>query len=265
MQDDNKNNNLEGNDPKHSTDSLTPEAHPHIDLIKTDQNTNIGTASSDSKLEPVKKPSRRWGVIVTLVLVVILVVIAGFIAFIYPTINKKSEPQNSIESSFKSLESSYQDKSIKFIYPANNFGWILEESSNPNVKSYKYNNSSCKAIFQTSDKVPEIITNGGNLNSAIDSYFKGIGNALKNNDLKTGSIGTHPFNTNTEGQINFITKQATYTGNDGVLYKAEVAGQWLGNYQFIVLTVCSQNDWSPSINAINSFLNNITLEFSKKQ
>lgn len=241
--------------PTAQKDDIVVSKDPHINLGGDVIDTNSSMATSP---KPNKPKSKAW-LIVLIVVVAILVIGGVSIVFVLTTVNKKKEPDKTLSKSLSSLENSYKDKTVSLTFPASPQGWTAEVFGDNGIYKYKYNSNTCQITFQQNKGVNQAINSGLTLDSEITSVIDGTAKQLTKNDLRVGSAGTHSYTTSDGKQVDFVTKQVTYTGNDGVPYTLEVAGQWIGNYEFVVLSACSTSDWAKSNKIINNFLSQVKL------
>jgi hypothetical protein len=230
---------------------------PGIDL----KPNNIEPSEVDNSNIGKKPKSKAW-LIVLIVVIAILIISGVSIGFLLATRNTKKEPSKTLSKSLSSLENSYKNKTVAFQFPVSPQGWNTEVFGKDGIYKYKYNTNSCQITFQQNKGVTQAISSGLTLDSEINSVIDGTSKLLTNNNLKVGSTGIHSFNTSDGKQVDLVTRQATYTGNDGVPYTIEVAGQWIGDYEFIIISACSTADWSQSNKIINDFLNKVSINIS---
>jgi hypothetical protein len=242
-----------------SSSNVEVSKDPHINLASDGGSEDSQAGTSD---KPNKPKSKGW--LIALIVIIAIIVIGGIsAAFILTTINKKKEPSTTLNKSLSSLENSYKGSTVALTFPASPQGWTAEAFGDNGIYKYKNNSNTCQVTFQQNKGVTEAINSGLTLNSEINSVIDGTAKLLTKNDLKVGSTGTHAYATSDGKQIDFVTRQATYSGNDGVPYTIEVAGQWIGDYEFIVISACSTADWSKSIDILNNFTKKVSLTITK--
>lgn len=238
------------------TKEIEVDKNPQINL-----STEAASENADS-VDASKKPKNKAWRIILIVIIAIVVIIAVTVIFLLTTINKKKEPSTTLSKSLTSLENSYKGKTIAFAFPASPQGWKAEVFGDNGIYKYKNNSNTCQVTFQQNKGVTAAVNSGLTLDADINSVIDGTSKLLTKNDLKVGSTGTHAYTASDGKQIDFVTRQATYTGNDGVPYTIEVAGQWIGDYEFIVISACSTSDWNKSIDILNDFTKKVSLNIS---
>jgi len=231
---------------------------PMVDLLG-----NSSPNQQSNEVPPLKpsKPKKKLFIIIAILVVVLLLLSFAITMFIVTanTTSKKEQPQNSQAKSFSSFENSYQGKTVAFALPADPQGWRVVKLGVDGVNSYASTTNKCTAVFTQNRGVGAAISKGSTLDSQTNSAIESTANSLKNNDLKTSSSSSRAYKTSDGKEIEFLTKQATYTGNDGVAYTQELQAQWAGDYEFFVLTACPTSEWNNSKNTIDQLLDKVTL------
>ncbi|MEI6169704.1 MAG: hypothetical protein WCP56_01755 [Candidatus Saccharibacteria bacterium] len=231
---------------------------PMVDLLG-----NSSPNQQSNEVPPLKpsKPKKKLFIIIAILVVVLLLLSFAITMFIVTanTTSKKEQPQNSQAKSFSSFENSYQGKTVAFALPADPQGWRVVKLGVDGVNSYASTTNKCNAVFTQNRGVGAAISKGSTLDSQTNSAIESTANSLKNNDLKTSSSSSRAYKTSDGKEIEFLTKQATYTGNDGVAYTQELQAQWAGDYEFFVLTACPTSEWNNSKNTIDQLLDKVTL------
>ena len=231
---------------------------PMVDLLG-----NSSPNQQSNEVPPLKpsKPKKKLFIIIAILVVVLLLLSFAITMFVVTanTTSKKEQPQNSQAKSFSSFENSYQGKTVAFTFPADPQGWRVVKFGVNGVYSYASTTNKCTAVFTQNKGVGATISKGSTLDSQTNSAIESTANSLKNNDLKTSSSSSRTYKTSDGKEIEFLTKQATYTGNDGVAYTQELQAQWAGDYEFFVLTACPTSEWNNSKNTIDQLLDKVTL------
>lgn len=152
----------------------------------------------------------------------------------------------------------YKKKTIAFGQP------VIPEWKNTifgqeGIYQYKMKTNTCQITLQQEKGAEAAGAAGQSIDSNIKRYYDDTKAALKNETMKYGPIAKSTIDTNQNSKIDLIRYQGTYSSSEGSEYTLQIGGQWVGDYQFLIISACSTSDWGKYQTEIQNFLDKTKL------
>ncbi len=213
----------------------------------------------DDIITPSSVSWRRKKLLIIIILSFILLftAVSLFLVFENNKTKTKTEPKNDLKKSISTLENKYMGSKIT-LKINDNQGWNITSSNDPSNTIYKNSSGDCSISIGQNMNVKSDINSGRTLNSQIDEVFKAISKSLNSNNLAVGDTTTKEIESS-KGKIEFVSKEASYTGNNGQAKTIGVYGQWIGDYEFIITAECPTENWNSNKSNIENFIDSINL------
>lgn len=220
-------------------------------------------------------PSSNGRVIIIIVLVVIFILIVG-ISLMLGAPSNGDPISGPIQNATDVEETPAQDESlgllddprftdtiVAFAQPLDIDGWEKDNNAEGfNTVVYNSTRHSCQIVLQQAYGARQKATAGIVPELSIELLGNDL-EALINGQLSYEEVPPLTISTKTPREdIEFFTKQTTYTGLDNVLYRTQIAVQWMDISELSHVTTCANNEWDEQQEDIKDFNNKLTVTWS---
>lgn len=197
-----------------------------------------------------------WFIVIAII--ILFCTLIGF-AIIKLFVKKPQKQQGQIlKRSISSMEDKYRSSNVSVLLDKQN-GWsVAEDNGNYAIKSLS---NICSFTINTSKSVKDAIINKGTLDSSVNAELKSINDKLANQTLVINDTSSAFFDSN-RGKIEFLQKDAEYQSSESGQHVVKVYGQWIGEYQVIIVNDCVKADFNNGQAPIEELLKTIKININ---